>query len=577
MTIDERRHRDADKVEEVRVVPDFMEDYAPPVTGGPLIFVIGSKPSADDAKAGLSRHHRGCSTTTKRVLVVIVVAVGALANAFLYYNSDRSDGRNPFLAPFSALSGNNHPRNDDNNDDPFDSKINDEYDAPSFDGMENPPVIYQSDAVAKIAAENAAEKKTEQEEEEERYYGNDNVKIKSAETSATTATTGKGAGVYIYREEDFEPEPLSPYELRYHNQYRLPDWAKKQFFFRTSLKDGDNASTAVSSQVCFVHVGKAAGSTVGCALGFKLHCDDEMRYPGGLLPRYTTHTNHNGVNDCWDDMGYYMFSLRDPLQRIQSWFAYEKPGGGSNNDWRNHNRQDLFVDCPFPHLNDLAEIGLTPEEDGRYDQRIAILKASNITQFNVCRKRAQQAITGEARFGYHAYFKYVFVVVVVAPAFVLYYPPHLHAALYSNDYRLTSRSPIIFLYSFRPRPRFYNSYQFYYNQLHDRPDSPKTITAIRQTHMVDDWNSMESLLGGKKDAVKTFSNVNTHTKDPADQYLSKNAQKLLCRYLCEEIQMYKLILRRAANLGSSDFDQSMAELRESCPVEADMGACPPLN
>ena len=85
-------------------------------------------------------------------------------------------------------------------------------------------------------------------------------------------------------------------------------------------------------QICLVHVGKAGGSTLGCMLGFSLHCDDNTAAAAdanstiaeendggggggeeendktktsqlqlkGLLPIATTHVFHRGVNDCAD-------------------------------------------------------------------------------------------------------------------------------------------------------------------------------------------------------------------------------------------------------------------------------------
>jgi hypothetical protein len=103
-----------------------------------------------------------------------------------------------------------------------------------------------------------------------------------------------------------------------------------------------------------------------------------------------------------------------------------------------------------------------------------------------------------------------------------------------------------------------------------------TVAAIRSEHLATDWNSMEEHLGSPASArVKSFPRQN-----PADQaarsgrVLVEEARDHLCRYLCNEIQVYKHILYRAVNLKESDVDESMAELRKSCPREADLPACP---
>jgi len=302
----------------------------------------------------------------------------------------------------------------------------------------------------------------------------------------------------VLRERDFPRRPVSPYELRERGRWDLAPWAEKPFFFW-------GVKVPANKSVCLVHVGKTAGSALGCSLGFQLHCHDDMWYPSGVLSKYTTNMIHNGVNDCWDDMGYYMFTLRDPIARIKSWFAYEKPGGASGNG--PHGRERLFEECPFPTLNALAEQGLGEME--------------NVSA--TCHGRAWRAIAGTERFGYHAYFNY---------------------RSYADEIR--------------------------------HWDDVK-IAAIRQEHMVDDWNSMETLLSGNPTpVVREFPRRNSYgKKDPDDDYLSPRARVLVCEALCNEILVYRSILRRAVNLTPSDVRQSMNELRASCPAQADLRSCPP--
>eukprot|EP00956_Cyclotella_meneghiniana_P044087 scaffold301518_cov109-Cyclotella_meneghiniana.AAC.2 len=114
----------------------------------------------------------------------------------------------------------------------------------------------------------------------------------------------------------------------------LPQWAIKS---PPSTLYPPPYTIPASKRVCLVHVGKTAGSTVGCRLGFNLHCERDRTVAPGLLPRYTTHMFHTNVYDCPDDdtanvdgdsdstTGYYLFVVRNPLTRIQSAFSYDKP------------------------------------------------------------------------------------------------------------------------------------------------------------------------------------------------------------------------------------------------------------
>ena len=111
----------------------------------------------------------------------------------------------------------------------------------------------------------------------------------------------------------------SPYEQIWVNS-RLPHWAQKQH----SMRDIED-EILPSERICFVHVGKAGGSSVGCSLGFSLHCTNSSGPMEGLLPHRTTRMFHADTYDCYDDSAFFLFVIRDPLKRIQSDFLYERP------------------------------------------------------------------------------------------------------------------------------------------------------------------------------------------------------------------------------------------------------------
>jgi hypothetical protein len=107
-----------------------------------------------------------------------------------------------------------------------------------------------------------------------------------------------------------------------------PDWPK--------LYQKYPADQAPKTNICFVHVGKSAGSTLSCYLGFmhgrckrwKKDGSPVIKLPKapGLLPDSVTNMIHNGWNDCTDQtFSYFLFVVRDPIKRLQSWFTYESP------------------------------------------------------------------------------------------------------------------------------------------------------------------------------------------------------------------------------------------------------------
>ena len=66
---------------------------------------------------------------------------------------------------------------------------------------------------------------------------------------------------------------------------------------------------------------------------------------------------------------------------------------------------------------------------------------------------------------------------------------------------------------------------------------------------------------------------NAHQKKPEEIYLSDTAKVVLCETLCNEIQVYKQILKRAQNINKQQYIESMKELMASCPKEAAEETC----
>ena len=116
--------------------------------------------------------------------------------------------------------------------------------------------------------------------------------------------------------------------------YELPLWAKKTM----------NYDIPSSQSICFVHVGKAGGSAVGCSLGFSLHCGNSTQMDG-VLPKITTTIFHKDVYDCHDDQAYYLFAIRDPIKRAISAFNYDRPDISDSYIYGRYIR--FYEDCSF--------------------------------------------------------------------------------------------------------------------------------------------------------------------------------------------------------------------------------------
>ena len=308
----------------------------------------------------------------------------------------------------------------------------------------------------------------------------------------------------------------SPFELITRPYETLPGWAEKQ------SRHGE-LSIPRGKHVCFTHVGKAGGSTLGCSLGFQLHCrGTKMR--NGTLPLYTTNVMHNSMNDCPRHMPYYLFSLRNPIDRVRSAYLYDRPTSSDSEDAprRRHHQEELYIECPFWTLNDFAVNGLS--QNGTASKR--------------CQERAVNAIRGLERHGYHLFFNY----------------------------------------------RWFVEETEVFEESTASSSSPSQILAIRTEHMTRDWISAEKVLANddtdeNNARVEKFAlrNPSAWKAEDSDYFLSKTALEALCYHLCPEIQMYKKLLLRAVNLQTNDFVVSMKELGQTCPAQVTAVSCPSIE
>lgn len=88
---------------------------------------------------------------------------------------------------------------------------------------------------------------------------------------------------------------------------------------------------------------------------------------------------------------------------------------------------------------------------------------------------------------------------------------------------------------------------------------------------VDDWNDLEKRFGGYQDTLIP-ENMKNHNANvwlgPDDLVFSDKSKDIICHALCNDIKVYKNILRLAENLDASQVEKSIEELMEKCPVEA---------
>ena len=322
-------------------------------------------------------------------------------------------------------------------------------------------------------------------------------------------------------------------------------------------------------------VGKTAGTSLRCAFGFKPGYDDcrNTTVPAGYLPQVTTHLSHNRRNFCPQDDSssttrvaasnnhklprYYLFATRNPLHRIISWYTYEYPRPDEYPLFYKR-KKPLYLDCPFGTLNDLAILGLGESSSSSSSDNNNNNNTIKVTA--ACRRRAWNAIRGREPYSRHNYYNYRWYWSETPPAAPLYVirtehlvqdwnsiEAHLHQFLLDdND---TQRQQGLVVVGPESFPR-------------SNPTPKTSVTNNNNNNTIHD--------SSHRDDDDHQNNKNRAL------VLSPQARALLCRALCQEMQVYRQILHRAVNLTPRDVQVSLQELADSCPAAAVVEEpCPP--
>ncbi|KAL3794396.1 hypothetical protein HJC23_012933 [Cyclotella cryptica] len=320
--------------------------------------------------------------------------------------------------------------------------------------------------------------------------------VSKGEYAPQRATTENDASAKVPDPPVLRERLVSPFEEIWPT-YSLPPWARKAVDYDVPR----------SQSMCFVHVGKAGGSAVGCSLGFSLHCGESSTQADGVLPKITTGIFHKDVYNCHEDDSTYLFVVRDPIERARSAFNYDRPVKDADDYANVRSRYSHFYeDCQFDTIEVMVHNGLSDHGDASAH----------------CKKLAFQAIRGST---------------YVAPS------------------------------------HFYYNYQYYYYGV----PANSSIVAIRNEYLNEDWNALEENLSGRRDTmmVDSIPKINQNTWSSQDDlYISEESLAVLCKALCNEIQIYKQILFLAQNLNQNQVQASLDALETKCPVEAIAEDCP---
>jgi len=291
----------------------------------------------------------------------------------------------------------------------------------------------------------------------------------------------------------------------------------------------------------FLHVGKAAGSTIYCMLTLP-RIDENLEqnfWCPGLMDKAKETKRKNPIPPLYSqkygqrlhmtkithmELKYpydvFLVGLRNPLSRFLSAYEYEKKIG---NKWV-QKTYPIFKRC-FPNSvsaqNFLLNLG--GNEANTVDHRM------NMTSY--CRKIAVDVTKGlVSSYKSHMTYNYQF------------YEDQFLTAINSTNEHIVSAGHVV---------------------------------AIRSEHLNEDFKNLEIFLRNGEVAVvpnnakqDTITNIamNVHKNGTLESILP-NPLRVLCRVLCKEIQAYKRFLFRAENLNEEMIIDSIQNLKKYCPME----------
>ena len=357
--------------------------------------------------------------------------------------------------------------------------------------------------------------------------------------------------------------------------------------------DNDNTHNNVKKMV-LVHLGKTAGSSITCMLHPSLYksgkgnsqCDPSDYRPSAIAnnvnkrihlePAPVDDYDHDHDEYKYDD---FLITVRNPIERIVSWFYYMHPSYPPQKLKRHISGCDGYstiFQC-WDSIQAMAEDGLS--FDFGISVNVSVSAAAktetnrnstantttwtNTTSKSDCQWLAQELVLG-TRKCWHNYYNYNFT-------YGRLLQEAASASTSSSDQK-------------RSRNRSRNI----------------TIYAIRTEHLEEDWGVIDRMLGGdesdsdsnsdsdsshslnvkslRKNSWREGTGKSSSSKVVPNTTLSYAGRSNLCRALCNEIQIYKELLHLAINIDRDGENESLDELIATCPDESrEIRDCPLIH
>lgn len=263
--------------------------------------------------------------------------------------------------------------------------------------------------------------------------------------------------------------------------------------------------------------------------------------------------NHNTATNY----SHFLVPVRNPVDRLISWFNYERSFLTNPDDKRTSQRLIELVGC-YANVNELFADGLPsvmPKDDIRSSSSSNV--SSKISNQTRCQRLALSCVTGEYPCYAHNFYNY---------------EVYLEDMLFWRGAAESSSSLSASDMSHQPTINI---------------DGPRDvrIDVLRVEHTQSDLNQIIELWTGKSPGqmMRTYYKpLNTREDDSsnphhhADASSASNSKdvtpdglKKLCRAICSELVIYKTILFHSDNLNDEEVEESFRELDGRCGLDVD--------
>jgi hypothetical protein len=336
-----------------------------------------------------------------------------------------------------------------------------------------------------------------------------------------------------------------------------------------NLHGGDN--------VLLIHVGKAGGTSIRSLHrkaeeqcedyldrvsssdrppNWKKHADvaQACAFSAVTGPSQLVHMNRR--HEDVPKYDHYLVPLRNPVDRLISWYSYETSYLKDPHPKRRSRRLAHLMYC-YKDVDSLITDGLSSPSDDASLDTLGTRRPNNRPhpKSQECRQLARDCLTGEYPCYVHNFFNYEWYL----ERLLFWKGDYVwedtdddsehssdSASLDDDDDRKDFRIDVL-------------------RVEHDRSDLNRTL--YLWTHGITSSNDRDSSL--LKQYEQKRPNPNGHRRMKTSKFVEPAGLQMLCRSICSELIVYKKILYHADNLYEHEIQQSYQELDERCGLNVD--------